>query len=104
MGATVVAAAGSTVAFVHRGGHMGDDDTAWMWVFGPVMMILGIALIALLVWWLTTRADRPRIPGPEAGQGPVTPEEVLAMRYARGELSTEEYREAVEQLRSRHRE
>jgi uncharacterized membrane protein len=93
---------GSLITAYHgRDGHMGDDD--WMWVFGPIMMIVWLALLALLVWGIVTfigrRDGASRTPGPTP---PSSPEEVLALRYARGEMQTAEYLDALEHLRARH--
>ncbi|WP_436791298.1 SHOCT domain-containing protein [Yinghuangia sp. YIM S10712] len=103
---TSLAAAGSALAY--RGDHMDDND--WMWVFGPLMMAVWLALLAVLVWWLVTLANRKSGSAKDtadhtahpAHTAPMTPEEVLAMRFARGEIGAAEYREALEHLRARH--
>jgi putative membrane protein len=62
------------------------------WLAGPIMGLLRIGLIAagvyLLARYLRDRDDRG---GRARG--------ILDERYARGELSTEEYRERVDNLR-----
>jgi putative membrane protein len=73
--------------------HHGWGDVGWMWLWGGLMMVLWVALIVGAVWLLATRpwwrapppADRAR--------------EILAERYARGEISTEEYHERLDALR-----
>ena len=78
-----------------RWGHMDGWDGGWMWLWGLAMMVL---FVVLVVWVVRTVAG---------GGGPSesTPDpldrarEILAERYARGELTTEEYRERVDQLR-----
>ena len=78
-----------------RWGHMNGWGGGWMWLWGLTTMVLFVVLIVWLIRSTTfvhgssqpTRdpADRAR--------------EILAERYARGELTTEEYRERFEQLR-----
>lgn len=62
----------------------------WWWLWGMLMMSAWIVVIAAAVYWFargpsSQRTDRPR--------------EILDERYAKGELSTDEYRERVDQLR-----
>jgi putative membrane protein len=76
-----------------RWGHMGGWGGGWMWLWGLVITALFVVLIVWLV--RTVSADGrtpPRDPADRA-------REILAERYARGELTTEEYRERIEQLR-----
>lgn len=75
------------------GGHMGWDGSWWMVVWGTLMMA---ALAGAVVWMIRTTAASP----PDRDrEDPVAPaRRILAERYARGELSTEEYRERSEQL------
>jgi putative membrane protein len=55
------------------------------WGWGALMMIVFWVLAVLLVWVLVRSGSRP--------QGPDTPDalEVLAERFARGEIDEEEY-------------
>jgi len=85
-------------------GHMGNGGwSGWMWLWGTAMVLFWIAVIAGAAW-LAVRAatsHRTRTPSPE------TPElerarEILAERYARGEISTEEYDERLAKLRGRN--
>ena len=76
----------------------------WMWVFGGLMMLGVLALIGAGVWALissTTRAYRgPAGPDPltvEAG-GRARTRQVLDERYARGEMTTEQYTERLQTL------
>ena len=76
-------------------GHMGNWDGGWMWLWAVVMM----AVFVVLVVWVV-RA----IVGP-IGTGKTTPRdpadrarEILAERYARGDISTDEYRERSGEL------
>lgn len=77
-------------------GHMGWGDGGWwmMLFWGPV---LTVALIALLVW--AVRSSSSGGSRPVAGSDPLDgAHRILAERYARGELDSEEYRERMEQL------
>ena len=63
------------------------------WLWGPLTLVLWGGLIGAAVWfvardgwpWQRSAADRAR--------------DILAERYARGEISSEEYRERLDQLR-----
>ncbi|WP_439681256.1 SHOCT domain-containing protein [Embleya sp. MST-111070] len=72
-------------------GHMYEDD-GWNWVWGSVMMLLLIAVIVAVVWLLVRNTSHGR-GTPEPTGSSAT--EVLAQRYARGEIDTEEYRERL---------
>jgi putative membrane protein len=78
-----------------RWGHMDGWDGGWMWLWGIAMMVL---FVVLVVWVVRTVAGGH-------GSSQPTPDprdrarEILAERYARGEMTTEEYRERVEHLR-----
>lgn len=75
-------------------GHMRWGGGWWMLVWGTLMMV---GIVVLIVWLVRTTAG-----GGSAG----TPVEdplasargILGERYARGELSTEEYRERLNEL------
>ena len=77
-----------------RWDHMHSWGGSWMWLWGIAMMALFVIVVAWLVR-ATTRNGAPSSP-------PTDPtdraREILAERYARGELTTEEYRERVGQL------
>lgn len=75
-------------------GHM--DGGAGMWLWGTLMILFWVLLVGAVVWLLI------RTLGGAAGAGRADStrraKEVLAERYARGEMSTEEYRERIETL------
>jgi putative membrane protein len=73
-------------------GHMGGWGGGWMWLWGTLMMLFWVAVIAA-VWRSTQRRDRAS--GGEASRA----RDILDERYAGGELSTEEYRERLDHLR-----
>lgn len=72
--------------------HMNGWGGAWMWVWGTLMMI---AFVAVIVWLVRTAAA----PGQTQRDTGDRAREILGERYARGELSTEEYRERIKELR-----
>ena len=83
-------------------GLMGWGGGWWMFVYATVMMV---GFVVLVVWLIRTSTSSG---GTGAGAGGGTPgpgedplasaRRILAERYARGEISTEEYRERVDQL------
>ncbi len=71
------------------GDHMSGWGGGWMWLWGTLMMLTWVALIGAAVWFVarslgSDHRSRPR--------------QILDERYARGELTTEEYRERLAQL------
>jgi putative membrane protein len=58
----------------------------------PIWPLFWIALVAGVGWLLWRRWGRPRSDGLDRAR------ELLAERYARGELTSDEYRERLEQL------
>jgi putative membrane protein len=68
------------------------DGWGWMWLFAIFWMVLLIVLIGVVVWAATRHSgSRDRDTNPRA-------REILRERYARGEISTEEYRERLDGL------
>jgi putative membrane protein len=67
----------------------GDWDHGWVW---PFWMLLWIGLVGLVIW-LVVRRIRPHEPS-----GLDRAKQILAERYARGELSGDEYRERLADL------
>lgn len=77
----------------HGWRHMDGWGGGWMWIWGLAMM----ALFVLLVVWLVrsiTGSSRPERTDPAERA-----RSILSERYARGELTTEEYRERLDELR-----
>ena len=70
---------------------------AWMGISMVIFWGLVIAGIVILVRYLA-RSEQPR-GGPPADRSS-SPEQVLAGRFARGEIDEEEYRRRLETLRS----
>lgn len=73
-------------------GHMWGDS-GWVWLWGPLMMLVIVGAIITGVW-LVVRSNGPA-PPPSNDRA----REILAERYARGDLSTEEYYERLDALK-----
>ena len=71
--------------------HDGHWDHAW-W---PLWPLLWIAVIVTLVWLFRRRGWGG---GPPSRSGSDRARDILAERFARGEINGEEYRERSEQL------
>jgi putative membrane protein len=77
-----------------------DHTSGWPGYFGMWigMVVFGAVVIAGVVWLLMLlSADRQPGPYPQAAQ---SPEQILAARFARGEIGEEEYRKRVAMLRN----
>lgn len=72
------------------GGGMGGFW--WPWVFGLLLVVGVVVLLVVLVKALSGRSLNNGNNGRSRGRG------ILDERYARGELSTEEYRERLNAL------
>jgi putative membrane protein len=75
-----------------RWDHMRGWDGGWMWLWGTLMMLTWVAVIGVAVWLIlrSVRNDR---------NSSARPREILDERFARGELTPEEYQERREALR-----
>ncbi len=76
-------------------GHMDGWGGGWMWLWGVAMMVL----FSVLIVWLVRSNYAPNgqaLRPPESTDGARA---ILAERFAKGELSTDEYQERVEVLR-----
>lgn len=74
-------------------GPMGGIDGEWWWILRPLIVLLWVLVIAFVVRWVF------RFPG-RRGPSPLErARDILAERYARGEISSEEYGERLERLR-----
>ena len=78
----------------NRWGHMDGWGGGWMWLWGVAMMVL----FAVLVVWLIRAVMGAPGAARDAGRPGDRAREILAERYARGELTTEEYRERLDHL------
>lgn len=71
-------------------GHMDGWGGGWMWVWGSVMLAL---MAALIVWMVRATAG-----GVSKRDVNERAREILGERYARGELTVDEYRERIDEL------
>jgi putative membrane protein len=68
---------------------LASGGDGWDHHWWPVWLVLWLAAIAALVWFFTRRGRHDGLRSARA---------ILAERYARGELTSEEYRSRLEQL------
>lgn len=76
-------------------GHPWGDGGGWTALWWPFMMLFWVAVLAVGVWLLVRRT------GPAASRGADRAQDVLAERFARGQVSEEEYEERLSVLRRR---
>lgn len=79
-----------------RWDHMDGWGGGWMWLWGIAMMAL---FVVLTVWLVRAATAGQASSGPPPSQPLDRAREILAERYARGELTIDEYRERTEHLR-----
>lgn len=74
-------------------------DMGWMWLFGLLMLAGIVLLIVLAVRVVSGGSSRSVGPG-AAGltSGPSRARQILDERYAKGELTADQYREQVQVL------
>ncbi|MBM7470752.1 SHOCT domain-containing protein [Subtercola frigoramans] len=76
----------------------------WAWLFGALVVVgvvlLGVLAVRLLLSRRPSASTLQSAPAPAASavKGEPTPRQILDARYARGELTTDEYRERVATL------
>lgn len=72
---------------------MMDDGNGWMWLWGGLMLLLAVVVIGAVVWAVARTAPRT-VPQPHDRA-----RAILAERFARGEITSEEYQERAQHLR-----
>ncbi|MBA3336078.1 MAG: hypothetical protein H0T49_00775 [Chloroflexia bacterium] len=80
------------LAHPNDGDFPGGWDSGWWWVLRPLMLLIWIVVTALVVRWVLRSRGRREPTGMERAR------EILAERYARGEVSLEEYQERIARL------
>lgn len=76
--------------------HMNGWGGGWMWLWGVAMMTL---FVVLIVWLIRTAGrDSTGVAGPDHRETNDRARGILGERFAKGELSPEEYRDRVTQL------
>ena len=84
---------------VYRGGMMGGFGFGMPLLFGGLMLLPMLALPVLLILglaWLVVTVGRGSTVAPQAGTP--TPQDILNNRYARGEITKEQYDEVRQHL------
>ncbi len=80
------------------GGYgMAGYGMGWTWIFW-LFVIVAIVVLAVLIARAAGSRGAPRSPLPPAA-APETPEEIVKKRYARGEITREEYQKLLDDLR-----
>jgi putative membrane protein len=80
------------LAFLESAALLADHRDGWGHGWWPLWPILWLAVIVAVVWFLSRQWGKPR------GGGPDRAKEILAERFARGEISSEEYRQRLAEL------
>lgn len=77
---------------------MMDGDWAgggsWLWMLAGLLLVIGVIIVVV---WLVTRASRGGQP-PTGGSSRPTPDQILGERFARGEITREEFDQAKNAL------
>jgi putative membrane protein len=73
--------------------HMMDGGGAGWWVWGVLMMVLMLGIVALVVW-LIVRSSHG-----SGGLPSSSAREILSERFARGEIDADEYHDRLSKLR-----
>lgn len=68
----------------------------WGWGAGLLMAVSMVAIWALVIWGILTVA---RGNDPSTGERDGRPEDILAKRFAAGDIDADEYRQRLEALR-----
>lgn len=82
----------------HDFGHMGWGNGGWwmMIIWAPIVFI---GLVALVIWAVRSTSSPPRGRDDDLANPLDGARRILAERYARGELDSDEYQERLEHLR-----
>ena len=76
---------------------MWHNDAWGGWWF--VMPLVAVAFWAAVIWIVVSLFRGRPGPDPNGDVRPATPEEILAQRYASGEIDDDEYRRRIDTLR-----
>ncbi len=82
--------------------HAGDGMGWWMLWGGLMMILFWGAIIALIVWAIqsVTRRESGQTQAPHTSASARTPLDIVKERYARGEVSREEFEQIKRDLES----
>jgi putative membrane protein len=81
-----------TLTLMQAATVLADHRDGWGHGWWPLWPVLWLAVAVAVVWLLSRRWRQPR------GGDPGRAREILAERYARGELSSDEYRQRLADL------
>lgn len=75
---------------------------SWMWFMWPMMLLALLAMVVFLARgkWGSTSFHGGDAPRSMRDSGPGRAQEILADRYARGEISDDEYQDRLRHLRA----
>ncbi|GAB2858685.1 hypothetical protein GCM10027176_71480 [Actinoallomurus bryophytorum] len=65
----------------------------WWWLWGPATIVFWLSVVAGIIWLITSRAPRKETSPLDRAR------QILAERYARGEIDTEEFQRRMDHLR-----
>ena len=66
--------------------------------FGLIGLIFNVAIILGIVWLVVWAVRRFTIGTPAGSSGSQAPRDILQVRYARGEITRDQYREMLKEL------
>ena len=72
----------------------------WGWVIGAVLVVLVVVTVIVLLLLVPGRMSHAAAAPPSVAGATSTPRQILDQRYAKGDLTTEEYLERVKHLGS----
>jgi putative membrane protein len=75
-------------------GYGWADGGGWLWMLGGLLLVIGIIV---LVAWVVTRGPDAR-ETPRQGPSSATPNEILRERFARGDITEQEFEQAKKAL------
>jgi putative membrane protein len=78
----------------------GYNMMGWGWLAGVVVVVLVVVAVILVLRLAPGRVSHTATAAPTTGSATPTPRQILDERYARGDLTTEEYLERVKHLGS----
>jgi putative membrane protein len=73
-------------------------DSGWAWVWMSVMMVAFWSLVAVAVVWVARSLQSPSGDRWSADPPARSPQDILAERYARSEIDSEEYRRRLDDI------
>ncbi len=78
----------------------GFSEYGWIWMI--LNWVITVVVIVGIIWfiiWAVRRAGSTGRSSLITGSGPQSPREILQSRYARGEITREQYLEILEDLK-----